>query len=217
MAKGVIFDMDGVLIDNRDIHVEAFILYSKKYGFDCDEQTLVPHFGKGNEEIIPALYPSDFIEEKGIDAIAAEKEEIYRDIIAEKIVPAPGLVDFLEDLKKNDIICSVGSSGPKANVDFVLDKCGIRGYFAGAVNGDMVAHAKPDPAVFLLAAEVLRLDPSECVVIEDSFAGIEAAHRAGAKVIAMATTYGMDELFRVETNMLISGFPELDSKIISSL
>lgn len=217
MIKGVIFDMDGVLIDNRDAHVEAFVTYCRRYGFDCSAETLAPHFGKGNEEIIPALFPEDFINEKGIDVIAEEKEQVYRDLISEKIEPAPGLVGFLEDLRKNGIKCSVGSSGPKANVDFVLDRCNIREYFVGAVNGDMVEHAKPDPSVFLLAAELMDLAPSECVVIEDSFAGIEAARRAGSKVIAMSTTYSMEELSEADTDMLITGFPELSYETISRL
>lgn len=217
MIKGVIFDMDGVLIDNRDAHLEAFVIYCRKYGFDCGMETLFPHFGKGNEEIIPALFPEEFVKDKGIDTIAEEKEQVYRDLITETIEPAPGLIAFLEDLRRNNIKCAVGSSGPKVNVDFVLDKCGIREYFTGAINGDMVEHAKPNPSVFLLAAELLALDPSECVVIEDSFAGIEAAHRAGSKVIAISTTYDKKELSKVDTDMLISCFSELDYDTITRL
>lgn len=217
MVKGVIFDMDGVLIDNRDVHFEAFMIFCKRHGFECDMEKLLPLFGKGNDEIIPALVPAEYIEKEGIQPLADEKEQIYREIISDKIAPAPGLITLLDDLKDNGIKCAVGSSGPTANVNFVLEKCGITGYFDSIANGDMVEHAKPDPAVFILAAEKMGLRPSECVVIEDAFAGIEAAHRAGCKVIAMATTYPIEKLAEVETDMLIKGFGELSYDIISRL
>ena len=125
MIKGVIFDMDGVLVDNRDIHFEAFKVFCGRHGYRCTDEQLLPLFGKGNDEIIPELLPADYIEKHGMDALSDEKEVVYREIFADKIEPAPGLVAFLHDLRSHGIKCAVGSSGPTANVNFVLEKCGI--------------------------------------------------------------------------------------------
>ncbi|MCD8071833.1 MAG: HAD family phosphatase [Alistipes sp.] len=141
MLKGIIFDMDGVLVDNRDAHFEAFRLFCQKYVLDCPDDKLLPLFGKGNDEILPGILPRDFLEEHGIEKLSVEKEEIYRDIISKTIRPADGLVEFLDDIRSHGIKTAVGSSGPAVNVNFVLDKCGIADRFDAIANGDMVRPA----------------------------------------------------------------------------
>ncbi len=189
MKKGVIFDMDGVLVDNRDAHFEAFIIFCHEYGLELDRQKLDSLFGMTNEEIIPAILPADLIAKKGLKALGDEKEAVYRRIYAETIEPTKGLIPFLQELKAAGIKTAVGSSGNTENVNYVLEKCNIAQYFDAIANGDMITKGKPDPEVFLLAAEKMGLKPSECVVIEDSFAGIKAARNANMSVIAMATTF----------------------------
>ncbi len=218
MIKAVIFDMDGVLVDNRDIHIDAFVIFCKRYGCELSRTELLQHFGKGNDEIMPVVLPQHIIEEKGIEALADEKEEIYREIFEQTIKPTPGLVEFIKDLEANNIKRAVGSSGQSANVNFVLEKCGISTSFNGIANGDMVTKCKPDPEVFLLAAKLIDMKPEECVVIEDSFAGIEAAHSAGMKVIAMATTYSQEELKSRSTfDLIVDDFRGLTAETLSKL
>ena len=117
------------------------------------------------------------IREKGLAALAEEKESIYREIYAPEIVPMPGLTDLLQRLRDAGIRCAVGSSGYKPNVDFVLEKCRIEPYFDARISGDMVSRCKPDPEIYLTAAAALGLTAAECVVFEDAPAGIEAARR----------------------------------------
>ncbi len=191
MIKGVIFDMDGVLVDNSEIHVEAFATFCGKYGVVITEQKLKSLFGMGNEDIMPAIFGREMDSDE-IGRLAEEKEEIYRDIFASSIKPLAGLKSILEELKKRGIKIAVGSSGMEKNVNFVLEKCGIADYFTAIANGDMVKRAKPDPAIFLKAAALLGLEPAECMVFEDSFAGVEAARRAGMKVIVLATTFARE-------------------------
>ena len=218
MIKGVIFDMDGVLVDNRDIHLEAFHIFCKRYGCETPPyEKLLSLFGKGNDEIIPVLLPASLIAEKGIKALSDEKEQIYRDIFAEKIAPTPGLLPFLHEIRANGIRTAVGSSGPKNNVDYVLNKCGIADLFDVIVHGDMVTRCKPDPSIFLLAANLLELPPVECLVIEDAFAGIEAAHRAGMPVIALSTTYSADDLKKVMPNLIVPNFTKLSYDTLTGL
>ena len=218
MVKTVIFDMDGVLVDNRDIHIEAFVVFCKRYGIDISTTELLKHFGKGNDEILPVVLPQHIIDQKGLDVLADEKEEIYREIFEKTIKPTSGLIEFLKDLKKMGIKMGVGSSGQSANVNFVLERCGISTFFDVIANGDMVTKCKPDPEVFILAANLLGTKPEECVVIEDSFAGIEAAHSAGMKVIAMATTYSQEELKgQSKFDMIVDDFRELTADIVSKI
>lgn len=214
MIKGVIFDMDGVLVDNKDIHAEAFAQFLDGYGIEFDREDLPGFFGHGNEDIFPSLLPAEVIENKGLAALVEEKEVIYRHIFESSIEPTRGLIDFMEDLKRNNILMSVGSSGSKGNVDFVVDRCCIRDFFTVMVNADMVSNCKPDPEIFLTAAKLMGLAPEECLVIEDSFAGIEAARRAGMKVIGLATTFTSEKLQEARPDHIAVDFTELDAAII---
>lgn len=215
MKKGVIFDMDGVLVDNRDAHFEAFIEFCHEYGIELDRDKLTYLFGMTNDEILPAILPAELIEEKGLKTLADEKEAVYRRIYAKKIAPVKGLIPFLNELKAAGFKLGVGSSGNTQNVNFVLDACGIKKYFSAIVNGDMITKGKPDPEVFLLNAEKLGLRPEECVVIEDSFAGIKAARNAGMSVIAMATTFAPEQ--HKDYDLLVKDFTELSVEKIKSL
>ncbi|MFI3263598.1 MAG: HAD family phosphatase, partial [Rikenellaceae bacterium] len=209
MKKAVIFDMDGVLVDNSNIHLESFIIFCKKHQIEMSAEILAPYFGMGNEEIIPGVFGREMSEEE-INALAEEKEEIYREIFSERIKPVDGLVQRLKELKEKGIKIAVGSSGMEKNVNFVLDKCNIRPYFDAIANGDMVSNAKPDPEVFLLSAKLLGVDPKDCVVFEDSFAGVKAARSAGMKVIALTTTYARE--LHKDFDYIIDDFTQIDLK-----
>ncbi len=207
MKKGVIFDMDGVLVDNRDAHIDSFMEFCRRNGVELKKSKLEAMFGMTNNEIMPALLPPELIRRKGIKALSEEKEAIYREMYARTIAPVGGLVDFLKALKAAGFKTAVGSSGIRPNIDFVLEKCGITGCFDAIVNGEMVSRGKPDPEIYLLAAEKLGLAPQQCVVIEDSFAGIKAGRGAGAAIIAMATTFPKEQ--HKDYDLLVSDFTEL--------
>lgn len=187
--------MDGTLVDNIKIHFQAFAEMSKRYNVAAETGGDFSQLnGRGNEDIITALFPAWLIEQKGVEGLGREKEEVYREIYAPVIEPTNGLVPFLERLRAEGFVCAVGSSGPRENVDFVLDKCGIRDYFEVLISGDMVTRCKPDPEIFLMAASRLGLQPEECVVFEDSVSGVAAAKAAGMKVVAVTTTHTAEEL-----------------------
>lgn len=207
MKKAVIFDMDGVLVDNSSIHLESFIIFCKKHKIEMNEEILKPYFGMGNDEIIPAIFGREMDKEE-IDRLADEKEEVYRDIFIARIKPHKGLVAMLDALKERGVKIAVGSSGISKNVNFVLEKCGISSYFDAIANGDMIKNAKPDPEVFLLASKLMGIEPKDCVVFEDSFAGVKAARSAGMKVIALTTTYSKDE--HKDYDYIIDDFTQID-------
>lgn len=206
MLKGVLFDMDGVLVNNLEVHRAAFAEFFRRYGVERSFEELSRVFGKGNDDIMGELMPRDVVERVGIRELGHEKEAIYREIYAPTITPQPGLLTFLDECEAEGLKCAVGSSGYRANVDFVLDKCNIERYFDYAVAGDEVTRCKPDPEIYLTAAAKLGLRADECVVFEDAEAGIEAAKRAGMRVVALATTFNRDFLETTDADYIIDDF-----------
>ena len=165
----------------------------------------------GNGDIMRRIMPEEIIQEKGLAALADEKEAIYREIYAPTIHPVEGLADLLERLRAAGLRRAGGSSGCRTNIDFVLEKCGIEGCFDVIVSGDRVTRCKPDPEIYLTAADALGLEPAECVVFEDAKAGIEAARRAGAGRIVTLTTTLPREVLATETatNLIIDTFADI--------
>ena len=198
--------MDGVLVNNLEVHRAAFAEFFRRYGVERSFEELSRVFGKGNDDIMGELMPRDVVERVGIRELGHEKEAIYREIYAPMITPQPGLLTFLDECEAEGLKCAVGSSGYRANVDFVLDKCNIERYFDYAVAGDEVTRCKPDPEIYLTAAAKLGLGADECVVFEDAEAGIEAAKRAGMRVVALATTFNRDFLETTDADYIIDDF-----------
>lgn len=217
MLKGVLFDMDGVLVNNLEVHREAFAEFFRRYGVERTFDELNRVFGKGNDDIMGELMPREVVERVGIRELGYEKEAIYREIYAPRITPQPGLKAFLAACEEHGLRCAVGSSGYMANVDFVLDRCDIRRYFEATVAGDQVTRCKPDPEIYLTAAAKLGLEPSECIVFEDAEAGIEAAQRAGIKVVALATTFSREFLEGTHPDMIIDDFRDVTIADIRAL
>jgi beta-phosphoglucomutase family hydrolase len=187
MLRAVIFDWDGVVVDSSAHHERSWEILAAQRGLPLPPDHFKRGFGKKNNVIIPDLgWAKDPAK---VDALAHEKEEIYRALVREKgIEPLSGVRELLAALHEKGIPCAIASSTERANLDLPLDLMGLREFFDIIVSGEEVVHGKPDPAVFLLAAERLGITPSDCVVIEDALVGIEAAKRAGMPVIAVATT-----------------------------
>ena len=212
MKKAAIFDMDGTLVANSPVHIRAFEIFCARYGVTDWREKLANGFGMGNDDIMRLIMPAEVIREKGLAALAEEKESIYREIYAPEIVPMPGLTDLLQRLRDAGIRCAVGSSGYKPNVDFVLEKCRIEPYFDARISGDMVSRCKPDPEIYLTAAAALGVSPADCVIFEDAWAGFEAARRAGAgRIVALTTTLPREELEREpQADRIIDSFADID-------
>ena len=205
MKKAALFDMDGTLVDNTLAHMRAFEIFCARYGVTGWKEKLSQAFGMGNDDIMRLIMPAELIRERGLASLAEEKEAIYREIYAPEIRPVKGLVPLLESLRAAGVRCAVGSSGCRANVDFVLEKCRIGEFFDARISGDRVTRCKPDPEIYLTAAAALGMAPADCVVCEDAKAGIESARRAGVgRVVALATTLPREVLER-ETDADVIG------------
>ena len=217
MLKGLLFDMDGVLVNNLEVHRAAFAEFFRRYGVERSFDELSRVFGKGNDDIMGELMPKEVVERVGIRELGYEKEAIYREIYAPIITPQPGLMEFLAEAEEAGLRSAVGSSGYRVNVDFVLEKCRIGRYFEAIVAGDEVTRCKPAPEIYLTAAAKLGLKPEECVVFEDAEAGIEAAKRAGIKVVALATTFSREFLEGTEADVIVDDFRDVSVTMLQQL
>lgn len=188
----VLFDMDGVLVDSSDIHFRAWATLGEEIGTPHTREFFDQTFGMHNAQIFPLWIPDLPVEEAR--RLADRKEVLYRALARESLEPLPGVVDLLKDLRSENVKMAVGSSGPRANVALILELLGISSYFDFLSTGDDVSHGKPHPEVFLKAAAGLNAPASECVVIEDAPQGIEAARRAGMKVLAVTSSRPASEL-----------------------
>jgi len=192
--KGVIFDWDGVVIDSSAEHERSWEILSEEISRPLPEGHFKRGFGKKNEVIIPEIlgWAKDPAE---ISKLAERKETIYRELVRDRGVQIlPGARELLVALRSEKIPRAIGSSTPRQNLEAIFSATGLGEFFDAVACGDDVANGKPAPDVFLLAAQMLALAPADCLVIEDAHAGIEAAHRAGIPVLAVATTNSLSEL-----------------------
>lgn len=214
-----IFDMDGVLLDNREYHKKAWSEFLKKYtnkeNFDY-EKIMSEFFGRTNLKIFEYLFDKNISTEE-LAYWEDVKESLYREITAPVITPLPGLIPFLQNLHDNKIPIAVGTSGPLENVNFVLDAFNIKNLFSAIVDSNQVSKGKPDPEVFLKCAEQLNITSGQCIVFEDSFSGIEAGIAAGMKVVGVATEHTQAILLQKGATVAINDFRETDIEKISAL
>ncbi len=184
---GVIFDMDGVLVDSYWAHLKSWQIVAAQEGRSITEQEFAASFGRTSREII-ASWPNVHYTETQIADLDHRKEAVFRQLLAAQFTPMPGVHQMLQRLAEAGFRLAVGSSGPPENVELVLERLGWRDRFAAVVHGMDVRRGKPEPEVFLLAAQRAGLRPADCVVVEDAPLGIEAAHRAGMKAIGLVST-----------------------------
>lgn len=188
-ARAAIWDMDGTLIDSADYHWLAWRDVMQKEGKPITYDEFAATFGQRNDTILRGYFGPD-ISLHDIERISTEKETRYRTHVrTQGIHLLPGIYHWLIQLHADGWQQAVASAAPRQNIATILDVLDIGSFFKAIVSAEDVQHGKPDPSVFLTAAERLNVAPSRCVVIEDSPAGIEGAHRAGMRAIGVQTTH----------------------------
>jgi beta-phosphoglucomutase len=207
---GVIFDMDGVIVLSEEAHWLSWREAALKRGVDLAYETFLSCFGRVNADCVRIMIGEDVSADEAAQ-IAEEKEAAMRAIIRDRVPLAPSVVDLLGALARDGARLAVGSSAPPENVDLVLDGGRIRAHFAAVVDGSQVKRGKPAPDVFLLAAERMGIRPSECAVIEDAPAGIQAARAAGMTAIGLATTHTALQLREAGAHVVYPAMPDLTS------
>jgi beta-phosphoglucomutase len=190
LADGLalIFDMDGVIVHSNPLHSEAWAAFNRRQGVETTDAMLERMYGRRNDQIVRDFFGEGLSDEE-VAAHGAAKEEIYREMLGSRIEQTlvPGLRPFLD--LYGGAPMALATNGEPENVNFVLDRAGLRPYFRVIVDGHQVYQPKPHPEIYLLAASLLGIAPGNCIVLEDSHTGVAAARAAGMRVVGIGTTY----------------------------
>ncbi len=183
-SYGVIWDVDGVIIDSADQHRRAWQQMAAEQGLPYTDTDFWASFGMRNADVIPRMFG---VHEPAahITTLAARKEAIYRELLAAEATALPGARELMAALHAAGFRQALGSSAPEENIRTIVTLLRLAPYLDATVSGESVTHGKPAPDIFLAAAARLGIAPRHCVVIEDAPAGVAAAHAGGMRCIAV--------------------------------
>jgi HAD superfamily hydrolase (TIGR01509 family) len=191
--SAILWDLDGTIADSTALHYQAWQATMRRYGVELSYQSFIDNYGRNNAEILAEHFGVDA--SAMIEKVAHEKEAAFRALLTPgALQPLPGVLDWLNWFRAQRLVQVIGSSGPMANIAAIVHVLGIGDYFLSLVSGVHLAKGKPDPTIFLRCAAVVGVAPAECVVVEDSIHGIEAAQRAGMYSVAVGRIAKSDEL-----------------------
>jgi beta-phosphoglucomutase len=208
--------MDGTMIDNTPYHLKSWQALFKKYGKgDLTADTYYNEIsGIPIMDTMKRIFGNDH-DEAGLKELLKEKETFYKNIYAPFVAPINGLENFLTELKNAGVKLAMASSATVDDINFILDHVPVKDDFNAIIDGNRVSKPKPNPQIFLKAAEELNVKPEDCVVFEDSLAGIKAANSAGMKVIGITTSHPADKL--QPASLVINDYTELDVHKLAAL
>lgn len=181
----VLWDLDGTLADTEELHFQSWQVTLAHYQVTYDRAAFLAGFGRSNRTILSELFqvaPTNPI----VDEVASAKEAAYRALLPDvEVALLPGVATWLDTFAAAGARQVVASSGPMANIAAVVTKLAIGDYFHSLMSGAPLPRGKPAPDLFLNAAAAVTASPSQCIVIEDSIHGVEAARRAGMRCIVV--------------------------------
>lgn len=210
LIKAVIFDMDGVITDTEPLHVEAERQVCREYGLDAPFDLWSGFKGKTTDDIFSRL-----VAEFGggrplsVPELVARKTAIYLELAARGMPIIPDVVDFIRFVRGRFAKVGLATGSNRPIQQAVFDQLGLHPYFDAVTTAEDVVHGKPDPEVYLKAAECLRVPPPACIVIEDSDNGIRAAKAAGCRVVGITTSFPRERLLAVGADIIVDSYDEL--------
>jgi beta-phosphoglucomutase len=211
---GVIFDMDGVLVDSYSAHFASWQALYRELGIEYGESAFAADFGRTSRDILRRTLGEQLPEER-VRELDARKEALFRDLLRQSFPAMDGAVELIDALSADGFLLAVGSSGPPENIALALEKLSRAPRFSAVVTGRDVTRGKPDPQVFQLAAKRLGLPAARCAVVEDAVHGIEAARRAGMAGIALTGTAPREQF--AAADLVVDSLRELTPAVIRRL
>ena len=209
--RAFIFDMDGTIVDNMAYHTQSWLAFFDKRGHKLDPDAFFRDTaGRQGHEIMRTYLGSQLTNEETA-ALDVEKESLYRELYAPHLAVTKGFEQFIARAKAAGVKLAVATAAPPANIDFTLDGLDLRSQFDAIAGAADVARGKPNPDVFLLAAERAGSVPANSIVFEDAPLGVEAARRAGMRAVVLTTTLPAEAFAEFDNVIAIaSDFSELD-------
>jgi len=212
MVEAVIFDMNGVIINDERIHQESWRQYSDKHGFHLSEDEFTHNvFGRTEKDTFEYLYGRPITPQE-LDAFSNERVDTAIAIYEPQIELAEGLGRLLIELSDLSVPLAIATSSRRRYFDFVMSALKIGKYFKAVVTAEDITKGKPDPEMYLMAAAALGVRPQSCEAIEDALSGIRSAQAAGMHVTAIASTHKPEEL--EIANRIIGSFTDIDARTL---
>jgi beta-phosphoglucomutase family hydrolase len=217
MLEAVIFDWDGVVVDSSAAHKASWEQLAEERNLVLPDNHFTLSFGRINKVIIPEIFRWTLDSEQ-IKELSDRKEILYREILAKTGLAAlPGALNLFNDLKDAGIPMAIGTSTPLENVKAVIQMIGAQDNFDAIISSEDVSRGKPDPEVFLKAADALGAAPGNCVVFEDALYGIQAALAARMKAVALTTTHRVKHFDSTWPHMIVSTLADVSLSMLLNL
>ena len=182
MIKGIIFDMDGTIVDSLPYHHEAWKIFFNENKVENFSEKLNQYKGGGTLDLMRTVYGNQY-SKKELKKMSEDKEMIFRKIYKGEIKQILGFKKFLDELKSKDIMVGLASNAIRKNVSMIINELGIYDHFDSVICGDEVTKGKPNPEMFNKTIDRFNINKSECLIFEDSLEGVLAAKNSGIKVI----------------------------------
>lgn len=210
---GVIFDMDGVLIDSAEAHLQSWCLLAQENDANITHDHFTQTFGRQNQDVIPILFGD--VHDRRLRELADRKEALYRDLIRKDPPLVEGAASLIRSLSNRGARVAIGSSGPIENIRLVISALQVEGRITTIVSSNDVTRGKPDPQVFSMAAERLGVTTNRCVVIEDAPVGIQAARAAGMRSVGVLLYHTAEALG--ESDLQVTRLADLAAETVLRL
>tara|TARA_B100001175_G_scaffold212657_1_gene180635 strand:+ start:855 stop:1502 length:648 start_codon:yes stop_codon:yes gene_type:complete len=210
MIKGIIFDMDGTIVDSLPYHYEAWKIFFNENKVENFSEKLNEYKGGGTLDLMRTVYGNQY-SKKELKKMSEDKEKIFRKIYKGEIKQILGFKKFLGELKSKDIMVGLASNAIRKNVSMIINELEIYDYFDSIICGDEVINGKPNPEMFNETIDRFNINKDECLIFEDSLEGVLAAKNSGVKVIGITSSSSNKVLKDAGCVMSISDY--LDFKL----
>jgi beta-phosphoglucomutase family hydrolase len=212
MIKAVIFDMDGVIVNDEDLHQQAWRIFCKNNHFQLSDNDFKNKVnGRPEKETFESLFKVT-LSDNQVQQYSNQRIDIVISLIPKTFSLNAGFKELLNLLKKQQIAMAVATSSRRRFTDYIMNRFNLREYFKAIVTAQDINKGKPDPEIYLKTASILNVKPAECLVFEDSVSGVKSGKVAGMKVIGITTTHSAKDLMLADE--VISSF---DNFILSDI
>jgi HAD superfamily hydrolase (TIGR01509 family) len=213
MIKGVLFDMDGVLVDSEPFICKAAIMMFEELGIKVIPEDFHPYVGMGENRYIGGVAQNHGVH-VDIEKVKARTYEIYEQIVKDNLTPLPGAHEFISECRKRGFRLALATSADRVKMEVNLREIGLPAVtFHSIVTGLDVRNKKPFPDIYIMAAEKIGLGPHECLVVEDAVSGIRAGKAAGCRCLAVTSSFGAEVLS--EADWICASLMDVPEKAIN--
>ena len=212
MKKGIIFDMDGTIVDSLPYHYKAWKIFFKENKVENFSKKLKDYKGGGTLDLMTAVYGNKY-SRKELKIMTDDKEIIFREIYKNNVVPIMGFMDMFELIKSKNILVGLASNAVRKNVKMILSELKIYEKFDSIICGDEVKRGKPDPEMFDETVDRFNLKKEECLIFEDSVEGVSAAVNSKVDVVGITSSSSEKILIDKGCNTTIDNYLNFDKSI----